>query len=113
MSLTPPPSAEWYMDSGTDSHMPSTSDNLLSSQQLGFVGARSYTSLFIYRHGSDTIYLLLYVDDIILTASSDALLHRVFDVLTAEFYWKDLGRLHHFLGVSVIKHNSGLFLSRQ
>jgi hypothetical protein len=98
------------MDSGADSHMTSTSGNLLSFQQLGFVGARSYISLFIYRHGSDIIYLLLYVDDIILTASSDALLHRVIDVLTAEFYWKDFGRLHHFLGVSVTKHNSGLFL---
>jgi hypothetical protein len=101
------------MDSGADSHMTSTSGNLLSFQQLGFVGARSYISLFIYRHGSDIIYLLLYVDDIILTASSDALLHRVIDVLTAEFYWKDLGRLHHFLGVSVTKHDNGLFLSQQ
>jgi hypothetical protein len=66
---------------------------------LGFVGARSDTSLFIYRHGSNTIYLLLYVNDIILTASSGALLHRVIDALTVEFSMKDLGRLHHFLGV--------------
>jgi hypothetical protein len=32
MSLTPPPSAEWYMDFGADSHMTSTTSNLLSSQ---------------------------------------------------------------------------------
>jgi hypothetical protein len=31
-SLTPQPSAEWYMDSGADSHMTFTSGNLLSSQ---------------------------------------------------------------------------------
>jgi hypothetical protein len=41
---------------------------------LGFVGAQSDTSLFIYRHGSDTSYLLLYVDNIVLTASSTSLL---------------------------------------
>jgi hypothetical protein len=80
---------------------------------LGFVGARSDTSLFIYRHGSDTIYLLLYMDDIILNASSDALFRRVIDALTTEFSMKDLGRLHHFFGVSVTKHDSGLFLSQQ
>jgi hypothetical protein len=41
---------------------------------LGFVEANSDTSLFIFRQGSDTIYLLLYVDDIVLTASSTVLL---------------------------------------
>jgi len=40
---------------------------------LGFVEAKSDTSLFVYRRGTDTIYLL-YVDDIVLTASSLALL---------------------------------------
>lgn len=37
---------------------------------LGFVEAKSDTSLFVFRRGSDTAYLLLYVDDIVLTASS-------------------------------------------
>jgi hypothetical protein len=36
---------------------------------LGFVEAKSDTSLFIYRYGVDTAYLLLYIDDIVLTAS--------------------------------------------
>jgi hypothetical protein len=41
---------------------------------LGFIEAKSDTSLFIFWHGSDMVYLLLYVDDIILTASSVSLL---------------------------------------
>jgi hypothetical protein len=41
---------------------------------LGFVEAKSETSLFVYRRGTDTAYLLLYVDDIVLTASSTHLL---------------------------------------
>ena len=32
MSLTPPPTTDWYMDTGADSHMTSTTGNLLSSQ---------------------------------------------------------------------------------
>jgi hypothetical protein len=43
---------------------------------IGFVEAKSDTSLFIYRHGDDTVYLLLYVDDIVLMASTADLLHR-------------------------------------
>jgi hypothetical protein len=41
---------------------------------LGFVEAKSDTSLFIYRRGADTAYLLLYVDDIMVTISSLELL---------------------------------------
>lgn len=80
---------------------------------LGFIGARSDTYLFVYRHGSETAYLLLYVDDIVLTASSAQLLRRIIDALTAEFSMKDLGRLHHLLGVSITRCSSGLFLSQQ
>jgi hypothetical protein len=41
---------------------------------MGFIEAKLDTSLFVYRRGTDTTYLLLYVDDIILTASSPELL---------------------------------------
>jgi hypothetical protein len=37
---------------------------------LGFVEAKSDTSMFVYHCGADTAYLLLYVDDIILIAAS-------------------------------------------
>jgi hypothetical protein len=37
---------------------------------MGFIEAKSDTLLFIFRRGSDTVYLLLYIDDIIRTASS-------------------------------------------
>jgi hypothetical protein len=43
---------------------------------LGFIEAKSDTSLFIFRRDSYTVYLLLCVDDIILTASSTELLRR-------------------------------------
>jgi hypothetical protein len=48
---------------------------------LGFIEAKSDTSLFIFHRGSDTIYLLLYVDDIILTATSTKLLRRTISTL--------------------------------
>jgi hypothetical protein len=75
---------------------------------LGFIEAKSDTSLFIFRHGSDTVYLLLYVDDIILTASGTELLHRTISTLQREFTMKDLGPLHHFLGITVERRPNGL-----
>jgi hypothetical protein len=48
---------------------------------LGFIEAKSDTSLFIFRRGSDMVYMLLYVDDIILTASSMTLLRRTISAL--------------------------------
>jgi hypothetical protein len=67
---------------------------------LGFMEAKSDTSLFAHHHGAETAYLLLYVDDIVLTASSQSLLRRLIDALQWEFPVKDLGVLHHFLGVT-------------
>jgi hypothetical protein len=76
---------------------------------LGFIEVKSYTWLFIFRRGSDTVYLLLYVDDIILIASSMELLRRIISTLQWEFTMKDLGPLHHFLGITVECRPDGLF----
>jgi hypothetical protein len=80
---------------------------------LGFVEAKADTSLFIFHNGTETTYLLLYVDDIILTASSSALLQRVIAALQTTFPMKDLGPLHHFLGITVERRPAGLFLHQR
>jgi hypothetical protein len=78
---------------------------------LGFVEAKSDTSLFIFHRGTDTVYLLLYVDDIVLTASSTALLQHTISTLKRKFTVKDLDPLHHFLA-SVQHQADGLFLTQ-
>jgi hypothetical protein len=80
---------------------------------LGFIEAKSDTSLFILHHGLDTVSLLLYVDDIILTTSSTELLRRTISALQREFAMKDLGPLHHFLDITVECHPDGLFLHQR
>jgi hypothetical protein len=77
---------------------------------IGFVEAKSDTSLFNYRRDDDTVYLLLYVDDIVLTASTADLLHRTIVALQREFAMKDLVPLHHFLGITAERRPQGLFL---
>ena len=75
--------------------------------------AKSDTSLFVYRRGTDTTYLLLYVDDIVLTASLTHLLRQVISALQQEFVMKDLGELHHFLGMQVQRSADGMVLSQR
>jgi hypothetical protein len=80
---------------------------------LGFMKAKSYTSLFVYCCGTDTAYQLLYVDDIMLTASSLELLQCTTTALQQQFVMKDIGHLHHFLSVSVEQWSDDLFLHQR
>ncbi|GJS81869.1 ribonuclease H-like domain-containing protein [Tanacetum coccineum] len=61
----------------------------------------------------DTAYLLLYVDDIVLTTSSQALLQQIITSLHQEFSMTDLGSLNYFLGISVTRDSSCIFLSQK
>ncbi|GJW84887.1 ribonuclease H-like domain-containing protein [Tanacetum coccineum] len=58
------------------------------ANRVGFSSSRCDSSLFIYQHGSEVAYLLIYVDDIVLTASSMDLLQRMF--LSQKKYALDL-----------------------
>ncbi|WVZ72845.1 hypothetical protein U9M48_021244 [Paspalum notatum var. saurae] len=84
-----------------------------TSQQNGRAERILHTSLFIYRRGTDTAYLLLYVDDIVLTASSPGFLRQLIVSLQQSFPMKDLGPLQHFLGIAVTRSSSGMLLSQR
>ncbi|GKD37565.1 ribonuclease H-like domain-containing protein [Tanacetum coccineum] len=62
---------------------------------------------------TDTAYLLLYADDIVITASSESLLQQIIRSLHQEFAMTDVGPLNYFLGISVTRDASGLFLSQK
>ncbi|CAH9107012.1 unnamed protein product [Cuscuta europaea] len=78
-----------------------------------FVCSKSDNSLFICRQGHSIIYLLLYVDDIIITGNSPSLISSFINSIASHFAMKDLGDLHFFLGVQAIRNSKGLFLSQQ
>lgn len=77
----------------------------------GFTCSRFDLSLFTYHMQLDTLILLLYVDDIILTGSSPSLLNDFTHALHLEFDMKDNGPLHYFLGIQVTSTTNGLILS--
>ena len=78
---------------------------------LGFYCSRVDTSLFVFHRQSDIIYLLLYVDDIILIGNNSSLLSRFTCTLHSEFATKDLGSFSYFLGLKATPTIDGLFIS--
>lgn len=48
------------------------------------------------------MYLLIYVDDIIITAFAPAAITKLLQLICVDFAVKDLDALHYFLGVKVL-----------
>lgn len=67
----------------------------------GFVGSRADTSLFVFQRDSCVMYLLVYVDDLILTGNQPHVITSFITRLKKEFAIKDLGELNYFLGLEV------------
>ncbi|XP_066396527.1 uncharacterized protein [Miscanthus floridulus] len=80
--------------------------------QLGFKASKADTSLFYCHKGSVTIYILIYVDDIIVASSTQEATACLLQDLRKEFALKDLGDLHFFLGIEVKKINNGILLTQ-
>jgi len=66
---------------------------------LGFCSTVSDTSVFTKFTSSYTMFVLVYVDDIIITASSPTEVTNLITTLSYSFALKDLGNLYHFLGI--------------
>ena len=66
----------------------------------------------MYTSHGQTLIVLVYVDDIIVTGSSIELIHSLITSLQQHFALKDLGKLHYFLGIEVNRSSKGLHLSQ-
>jgi histone deacetylase 1/2 len=80
---------------------------------LDFKASKSNMSLFIYSRGGIMIYMLIYVDDIIVTGNSMEAIAALLQDLKQDFALKDLGELHYFLGIEVRKDKKGIVLSQE
>lgn len=82
-------------------------------QQLGFVPSAADTSLFIFHENGVTLYMLVYVDDMVIVGSSTRAVECLLRQLSATFPVKDLGPLNYFLGIEVIHNSGGINLVQQ
>jgi hypothetical protein len=77
---------------------------------IGFNGSQVDHSLFLYHHSQIHIFLLVYVDDIILTSNHEDTMNWIISQLQANFAIKDLGTLGYFLGIQATQDATGLHL---
>jgi hypothetical protein len=95
-------------------HAPRAWYSRLSSklQNLGFILSKADTPLFCYNKGGTSIFVLIYVDDIIVASSAHNATHVLLQQLGHEFTLKDLGELNFFLGIEVNRVRGGLVLTQ-
>ena len=80
---------------------------------LGFTNSLADTSLFVLHYGGHHIYLLVYVDDILITGNTTTGIQRVLTLLAKRFSVKDAEDLNYFLGIEAHRTPSGLHLCQQ
>ena len=76
----------------------------------GFHNAISDTSLFVMKNKDQVVFILIYVDDILVIGNNTDFLQSFTQKLNDTFSLKDLGELHYFLGVEVVRNDTGMYL---
>ena len=77
---------------------------------------RNTTDHSVFYHHLSTgqcIYLVVYVDDIVITDSDQDGIQKLKQHLFNHFQTKDLGKLKYFLGIKVAQSNSGVVISQR
>ena len=83
-------------------------------QKFGMLRSEADHSIF-YHHNSSSqcIYLVVYVDDIVITGSDQEGIQRLKQHLFNHFQTKDLGKLKYFLGLEIAQSNLGVVMSQR
>ena len=80
---------------------------------MGFCFSKADHSLFMRFSTSSTLFILVYVDDIIVTGSCKEEIEQVILLLNRSFSLKDIGDLNYFLRIEVKATSEGLHLSQK
>jgi len=78
--------------------------------EISFSSSKVDPSLFLYHSNASHVFLLVYVDDIIVTGNHMATIQTIITKLQAGFAIKDLGSLSYFLGIQISWDSTRLHL---
>ncbi|GJU81847.1 retrovirus-related pol polyprotein from transposon TNT 1-94 [Tanacetum coccineum] len=74
---------------------------------LRFQQSYADTSLFTLHTQNNFLTLLVYVDDILLAGNNQSLINSIKQQLHETFSIKDLGPLHYYLGIKILRNSNG------
>ncbi|XP_043717779.1 uncharacterized mitochondrial protein AtMg00810-like [Telopea speciosissima] len=78
-----------------------------------FTQSEADHSLFFLHRAPASVFVLVYVDDIIIIGFDATLLQDVKDRICTQFHTKDIGVLKYFLGIEVARSQHGLYLCQR
>lgn len=79
----------------------------------GFTNSLVDMSMFVQHQGSTFIYVIFYVDDILVTGNNTHVVAHVLASLPDRVSIKDPVDLHYFLGIEAIRTSTGLHLMQK
>jgi hypothetical protein len=86
-------------------------DSYLLSQN--FIHCKSDPNVYMLRTSDSLLIIVLYVDDLLITGSSDSVIVAVKNVLHDRFSMTNMGPLHFFLGLEINQVDSRIKLSQE
>ncbi|KAL5741686.1 hypothetical protein ACOSP7_028418 [Xanthoceras sorbifolium] len=78
----------------------------------GFSNSKYDVSLFIKRAGQTLLYVLVYVDDILIIGTYNKLIHHTIHMLNLKFALKTLGSIDYFLIFEAFRNAQGIYLTQ-
>ena len=81
--------------------------------QIGFHMSKSDNSLYIRSYSESPIFIILYVDDLVIGIEHLFEIHRVKSLISDKFEITNMKELHYFLGIEVIWSPAGIMISQR
>lgn len=82
-------------------------------ERIGFIISSAESSLFVRRFGLQFVYVLVYVDDFIITGSHPVEIKSFIRTVCNEFQCRHLGSLSYFLGLEARNANGNLLITQR
>jgi len=79
---------------------------------VGFTRCHSNPNVYILQQDDSLLFLVLYVDDLLITGSSSSTIGAVKTTLHDRFLMTDLGLLHYFLRIEIFQSSSGITITQ-
>jgi len=79
---------------------------------IGFSKCFSNSDLYVLNQRKDTVLILLYVDDLLITGNNDEIIQECISKLKATFEMTDLCLLHYYLGMQVYQYDDCTYLNQ-
>ena len=77
---------------------------------LKFTQSKADPCLFIHHTPSAVAYLVVYVDDLLITGSDEAQVQSLIHAMSKMFSLKDMGDVSYFLGIEFVRSSSEIRL---